>query len=332
MTEGSASQRRTRLITAELTVLASELILRKRLRAREGLARRKERKMVSAKVLPWSLEWLSICRNRNRVEVSFISTFRGVSHLFLHWSQLVDAPDRTRPEGAWARWRRVPPYRTGQVGNGFTGSLPSLRVCCCITLARLSSSHTSTTTTTITKPPPIQSTRRPFFAHPSIMDTAFHIPVDTDDTHATDAEAALEALRAAIGGNPTEEYASLGSSGGHNGSAILSHSSDNDHSISHLEHPEPTPPPVSAPAQPTITAAQKEAVEKSLAALTQLNDTSQSIVNRMDLPKLLQGLAGSFTLLVQTNKKQAEIVKNLHGQLSGTSEGGLRRRALALCS
>ena len=131
------------------------------------------------------------------------------------------------------------------------------------------------------------------------MDNTFDIPVDSDN-HSTDAEAALEALRAAIGGNPTEEYTSA-----HD--ATLGSSSDIDPTLQSIA------------AASAVTQAQKQALEKSLAALAQLSNTNQTILDQMNLPSMLQGLMGSLDLLVKSNKRQVEIVKNLHAQLTGTS-------------
>ena len=133
------------------------------------------------------------------------------------------------------------------------------------------------------------------------MDNTFDLPVDSEH-HSTDAEAALEALRAAIGGNPTEEYTSV-----HD--ASLGSSSDIDSTLQ------------SVAAASAVTMAQKQALEKSLAALTQLSNTNQTILDQMNLPSLLQGLMGSLDLLVKSNKRQVDIVKNLHNQLTGTNTG-----------
>jgi hypothetical protein len=103
-----------------------------------------------------------------------------------------------------------------------------------------------------------------------------------------DAEAALEALRVAIG-QPAEDI--------------------------------PAPPvPTSNRSQILSANETQQTLERALAALNQLSSTSQTIVDNMNLPSVISGLSGSLRMLVESNRRQADIVRDLVGQLSGQGE------------
>ena len=139
------------------------------------------------------------------------------------------------------------------------------------------------------------------------MDTAlsgtseFDLPVDGENdpdpdpnTH-PDAEAALEALRAAI-------------------------NQDDYHTAQVTSVAEPPETEAQASIN-SLTVNQQKAVDKALAALSQLSTTNQTILDNMNIPGLIQGLVGSLELLVKSSKRQTEIVKVLHGQLMGSGSG-----------
>ena len=102
-----------------------------------------------------------------------------------------------------------------------------------------------------------------------------------------DAEAALEALRAAIG-QPVDD----------------------------------DPPPPFSFRQSRMPIDAQQTLAKALAALSQLSSTSQTILDNLNLPGVIQGLTGSLKVLVESNRRQAEIVHGLLGQLSGQGEPG----------
>ncbi len=124
-------------------------------------------------------------------------------------------------------------------------------------------------------------------------------PIHFDPTFAQptpiegDAEAALEALRAAIG-QPVEDFS------------------------------QPTPLPQPQPST-SNDVTRTQTLEKGLAALSQLSDTSQTILDNMNLPGVIQGLTGSLRLLVESNRRQADIVRGLVAQLSGNGERNSHR-------
>jgi hypothetical protein len=71
------------------------------------------------------------------------------------------------------------------------------------------------------------------------------------------------------------------------------------------------------------THAQQLAMEKALSALTQLVGSNQTVLDNMNMPAVLAGLAGSFKLLVESQRRQAEMVKGLAAQLAGQATGAL---------
>jgi hypothetical protein len=62
-------------------------------------------------------------------------------------------------------------------------------------------------------------------------------------------------------------------------------------------------------------------MEKALSALTQLVGSNQTVLDNMNMPAVLAGLAGSFKLLVESQRRQAEMVKGLAAQLAGQATG-----------
>ena len=128
----------------------------------------------------------------------------------------------------------------------------------------------------------------------NMQDSSSFVPHFTQPaSNEGDAEAALEALRAAIGQPAVSE---------------------------HLPEVEdfPAPPPTTRP--PIDSNEIQATLEKALAALSQLSNTSQTILDNMNLPGVIQGLTGSLRLLVESNRRQADIVRGLLAQLSGQSK------------
>ncbi|ORY24468.1 hypothetical protein BCR39DRAFT_546724 [Naematelia encephala] len=115
----------------------------------------------------------------------------------------------------------------------------------------------------------------------------------TDGDH-NDAEATLEALRVAIAAGDQSE------------SDVYATSA----SLPVTTQPAPTDNEGSG-----LSAAQQQSLEKAMLSLTQLSQTNQTILDNMNLPGMLQGLAGSLKLLVESNRRQAEVVKNLISQV-----------------
>jgi len=106
-----------------------------------------------------------------------------------------------------------------------------------------------------------------------------------------DAEAALEALRAAIGQPAVSDHLPETED-------FTAHPSTSQQPANDSEHIQAT-------------------LERALAALRQLSNTSQTILDNMNLPEVIQGLTGSLKLLVESNRRQADIVRGLVAQLSG---------------
>ena len=109
---------------------------------------------------------------------------------------------------------------------------------------------------------------------------------DLPDLPLPDAEAALEALRVAI---------------------------------SHDAFPSASSPPAHTD-PPTLVSAHEltqQSMDRNLAALAQLSASNQQILDNMNLPGMVSGLAGSLKLLVESNKRQAEIVRGVIAQLGG---------------
>jgi hypothetical protein len=122
-----------------------------------------------------------------------------------------------------------------------------------------------------------------------VHDTDFDIP-ESHHTHSNnDEDLTLEALRAAI-----------------SAPSLHPQHQTQDTTVTSVSHPQ-------------IVVQQ---TEKALAALNQLNSTNQTIVDSMNLQGVLQGLAGGMRLLVESNRRQADIVKGLVG-LVGQSSGQL---------
>lgn len=133
---------------------------------------------------------------------------------------------------------------------------------------------------------------------PSTLPTdSYDLPVDSGHT---DAEAALAALRAAIG-QPENDFATSTTS--------------TEHDVNIVE-PSSSGMPVSG-----LSTSQQIALERAMAALAQLSNSNQTIFDNLNIPGMLQGLAGSLELILKSEKRQAEIVRNLHAQLSSSAPG-----------
>ena len=125
--------------------------------------------------------------------------------------------------------------------------------------------------------------------------TSHFDPSFTHNTHNDgDAEAALEALRVAIG-QPVQEFTTPSA-------------------------PSQIEPQSSLQAHVELTNDTQQTIEKALGALSQLSGTSQTILENMNIPGIIQGLTGSLRLLVESNKSQTEVVRGLLAQLSGQGE------------
>lgn len=112
-------------------------------------------------------------------------------------------------------------------------------------------------------------------------------------------EAALEALRAAISGSHDESSAAEASA-----SAPQTLQSADGGDLGH---------PTLVPAQQV----QVQSMDKAVAQLQQLSAASSQLIEGMNAPTVLNGLLGSFKLLVDSNRRQAELVKNLVDSING---------------
>lgn len=189
---------------------------------------------------------------------------------------------------------------------------------------------------------------------------------DSDNTFDLDphveAEAALEALRAAIGQGQEGDYNhaletehDVGDESQHNqhpqldehidpslhdthththheegqGQATHIHSqtlqqAQNDNNQLQLQQDDDVPPPMLVPASQV----QVQSAEKALSTLNQLSNNSNTILDSMNIPQMMTGMAGSLKLLVDSQKRQAEIVKSLVGRVHGTGPTGGCRKIL----
>lgn len=71
---------------------------------------------------------------------------------------------------------------------------------------------------------------------------------------------------------------------------------------------------------PTLVPAnqvQVASINKAVAQLTQLTAANQAIIDQMDPQRILQGLMGSFRLLQEGHKRQAELVRNIISSIEG---------------
>ena len=128
-----------------------------------------------------------------------------------------------------------------------------------------------------------------------------------NDPHSTDAEAALEALRAAINNDNTDDFTTnqhdASNSGELESNAIAGPSSLNEQTTALSGN-----------------AIQQQSVEKVLASLSQLSSSNITIIDQLNVPSLLSGLAGSLELLVKSNKRQAELIRTLNAQYAAGCE------------
>lgn len=142
----------------------------------------------------------------------------------------------------------------------------------------------------------------------NLQPTTEEYPHSTDPS---DAEAVIEALRVAIGQS--------------------SHDADPEPDLDEEPEPEhePFPPPTEVEPEPEpvsgLSTNEKQILDKAMIALTQLSATNQSILDNMNLTGMLQGLAGSLKLLVESNRRQGDIVRNLVIQLGGGGHGESRK-------
>ncbi|RSH94882.1 hypothetical protein EHS25_004688 [Saitozyma podzolica] len=140
-----------------------------------------------------------------------------------------------------------------------------------------------------------------------------------------DAEAALEALRAAIaqpsGDLHDDALAAVSSDEAHEAhEANEVHSAEIEAEAGDGAESESNLPGAGSGAGVGVglaTHAQQLAMEKALSALTQLVGSNQTVLDNMNMPAVLAGLAGSFKLLVESQRRQAEMVKGLAAQLAG---------------
>lgn len=158
----------------------------------------------------------------------------------------------------------------------------------------------------------------------NISTAEYDLAVDAADQqhNVTDAEAALEALRVAIGsGGPSSDLY---------GTAQPT-SSSIDHGATH-DSGDITPEVEetveerdeidqvgghSTNGQHTLDG---QTVVTLLNSLSQLGSSNLTILDQMNVPSLIQGLSGSLDLLIKGNRKQAEIVKSLQSHLVNGSE------------
>ena len=91
-----------------------------------------------------------------------------------------------------------------------------------------------------------------------------------------------------------------------------------------MNSPPPAPPTLATHTQsqvsedsPTPTPDPAAQHQQALLLLTQLSSTSQTILDNMNLSTVLQSLASSFKLLMESTRRQAEILKRMTGQGEG---------------
>lgn len=126
-------------------------------------------------------------------------------------------------------------------------------------------------------------------------DVTFPLVHDTTHPDHHDEEAALQALRDAISGSHEESAAEVTPQTLHSaGAADLTQ-------------------PTMVPAQQV----QEQSMDKAVAQLQQLSAASAQLIDGMNAPAVLNGLLSSFKLLVDSNRRQAELVKNLIDSING---------------
>lgn len=141
----------------------------------------------------------------------------------------------------------------------------------------------------------------------------------TAHTDHHDEEAALEALRAAISG-----------SADNNEAAQTAEASSSTHTAPTPSQTQALPAESSAAAAaaaataaltaPTLVSAgqvQSQSLEKAVAQMQQLSAANLQLIDSMNAPALLQGLMGSFKVLADSNRRQAELVKNVIDSIQG---------------
>ena len=136
-----------------------------------------------------------------------------------------------------------------------------------------------------------------------------------------DAEAALEALRAAIG-QPNVDFGSGSTADGSNGNAAGQASGSGSGSTLHQAGDGASNGNTADDInRPILSAVQQQAVDRALSTLNQLNASNQTIMDNLNISQIVHGLVGSVDLLVKSSKKQTEIVRGLHSQLGNSSAG-----------
>lgn len=140
----------------------------------------------------------------------------------------------------------------------------------------------------------------PVLDDPSVEDAGSHA-----DQH--DEEAALEALRAAISGSHEDHSAHAAAAADAPAAPTLQAPVTAEAAAAELAHPTLIP----------ASQVQVQSIDKAVAALQQLSSANQAIIDNMNAPSILQGLMGSFKVLADSNRRQAELVKNLIDSIQG---------------
>jgi hypothetical protein len=183
---------------------------------------------------------------------------------------------------------------------------------------------------------PLRPRRTPFYYSSTINLHSPRPPINTinmdhslslgnDDPH--DAEAALEALRAAIGHQPNSTDFDSGITAddleGDNGDAHQHEQEDEDDHDVDADDDTQVLNDVHAGGGTGVDpgTSQQAHLERTLQALTMLGNTSQQIVESMNLPGVISNLVGSLKVLVETQTRQRELVRGLVAQLGG---GGIQ--------
>ncbi|BEI95319.1 hypothetical protein CcaverHIS631_0102680 [Cutaneotrichosporon cavernicola] len=118
-----------------------------------------------------------------------------------------------------------------------------------------------------------------------------------------DEEAALEALRAAISGSADNE-------------AVVE-ASPSTHAAESAAAVEAAAAALAGPTLVSAGQVQSQSLEKAVAQMQQLSAANLQLIDSMNAPAMLQGLLGSFKLLADSNRRQAELVKNVIDSIQG---------------
>lgn len=157
----------------------------------------------------------------------------------------------------------------------------------------------------------------------NISTAEFDIAVDAENEHQhhneTDAEAALEALRAAIGSGGPSAGDLYGASQAESTTEHHGQHAPADSGSINVEDGETTSPLVADPAVNGDSAG-AQTVASLLDELSQLSQSDSTLMDQMNSSPLLQTLPATLHLLVRSNKKQIEIIKSLQSHLANGSE------------